>query len=79
MDLLAGGAGSAHLVPPACVALGHAFLGGPLPLNDRGTPTEEGEGLSKTRLIDRLRKLLTDTKDMRVSVMCGHVRTGVVM
>ena len=60
--------GSTHLISPACVALGHACQGGPLPLNeeDKTGDGDEGEGLSKMELIKHLRKILASTKEIRV-------------
>ena len=67
VSLLSGPVGSAHLITPACTALGHVSQGGPLPLNDGDEKGEgEGEGLTKMELIKQLRKILDSKKDIRV-------------
>ena len=72
VSLLEGGPGHAHLVSPACAALGHACLGGPLPLHQVSAEGEKGEndggGITVVTLIARLKKLLNSTKEIRVSL-----------
>ena len=67
---MSGSVGTAHLVSPACMALGHACQGGPLPLNegDKASDGCEGEGLSKMELIKQLKKLLESSKDTQVLI-----------
>jgi proteasome component ECM29 len=75
ISLLEGGPGHAHLVSPACAALGHACLGGPLPLHQGSAEEEEEEkgenDAGGMRLITRLKKLLNSTKEIRTRELCA--------
>ena len=71
VGLLGSSSSAVHLASPACMALGHACQGGPLPLREGDSETTggevEGEGLSKMELIKCLRKKLQGAKEVRVS------------
>lgn len=80
--LLDGGRGVDHLIAPACAALGYAFHGGQIPLEERGDKEEVGEeekgskskvrkidsGLTKNGLISKLKSIFNSDKDIRVSL-----------
>lgn len=57
-----------HLASPVCMALGHVFQGGPLPLK-KGKAEDVGdivEGPSMMELVKCLRNVLEGSKDLRV-------------
>lgn len=68
VSLLSMSSSAIHLTSPVCMALGHVFQGGPLPLKERKAEDvgDSGEGLSTMELIKCLRKVLEGSKDIRV-------------